>query len=141
MKNNYGFSRRGPDRLAEEIVTVLSKKASYEFKALFLIVYANLRSRNAANGGEEMLRLRAYEKLQNLVQAGVVKKTAGEYTGVTAALVTFLATAAELNAKFALGTRSGPPIVSNMSSPAAPITPVKAVKVVKAKISVSSAIA
>ena len=50
-----------------------------------------------------MLRLRAYEKLQNLVQAGIVKKTGKEYRGVTAALVTFMETAAELNAKFAAG--------------------------------------
>jgi hypothetical protein len=101
MKSNYGFSRRGPDRVAEELATVLSQKASFEFKALFTIVHANLRAQNAASGGEEMLRLRAYEKLQNLVQAGIVKKTGKEYTGVASALVPFLATAAELNAKFA----------------------------------------
>src|SRR5207247_138326 len=73
MKTTYGFSRRGPDRVAEELAAVLSTKASFEFKALFSIVFANLRLRNAAGGGEEMLRLRAYEKLQNLVQAGIVK--------------------------------------------------------------------
>ena len=74
MKTTYGFSRRGPDRVAEELATVLSTKATFEFKALFTVVHANLRARNAAGGGEEMLRLRAYEKLQNLVQAGVVKR-------------------------------------------------------------------
>ena len=58
------------------MAVVLSNKASYEFKALFDVVHANLRARNAASGGEEMLRLRAYEKLQNLVQAGIVKKSA-----------------------------------------------------------------
>ena len=109
MKTTYGFSRRGPDRVAEELATVLSTNASFEFKALFTIVFANLRARNAAGGGEEMLRLRAYEKLQNLVQAGIVKKTAKEYKGVASALATFLATAAELNAKFAAGTHSRPP--------------------------------
>lgn len=88
---------------------MLSEKASYEFKALFAVVHANLRARNAASGGEEMLRLRAYEKLQNLVQAGIVKKTGKEYTGVTAGLANFLATAAELNAKFAAGNHSRPP--------------------------------
>ncbi len=80
---------------------MLSKKASFEFKALFLIVYANLKSRNAASGGEEMLRLRAYEKLQNLVEAGIVTKVGKAYRGVAPALVNFLETAAELNAKFA----------------------------------------
>ena len=109
MKSSYGFSRRGPDRVAEELATVLSKKTSFEFKTLFTIVHANLKARNAASGGEEMLRLRAYEKLQNLVQAGIVKKTGKEYRGVTAALVTFMETAAELNAKFAAGRHSLPP--------------------------------
>ena len=119
MKTTYGFSRRGPDRVAEELATVLSSKATFEFKALFAIVHANLRARNAAGGGEEMLRLRAYEKLQNLVQAGVVKKVGKEYKGVSAALVTFMATAAELNAKFAAGTHSRPPSVPvvEMKSP------------------------
>ncbi len=100
MKSTYGFSRRGPDRVAEELATVLSEKTSFEFKPLFLLVHANLKLRNAAGGGEEMLRLRAYEKLQSLVQAGIVKKKGKEYTGVPAALVTFMETAAEMNAKF-----------------------------------------
>jgi hypothetical protein len=111
MKTSYGFSRRGPDRVAEELAAVLSKKASFEFKALFTIVHANLRARNAASGGEEMLRLRAYEKLQNLVQAGIVKKTGKQYRGVAAGLTSFLETAAELNAKFAAGNHSRPPAV------------------------------
>ncbi len=88
---------------------MLSKKRSIEFKALFTIVHANLRARNEASGGEEMLRLRAYEKLQNLVDAGVVKKTGKEYRGQTAGLTRFLATAAEFNAKFAAGNHSRPP--------------------------------
>lgn len=68
-------SRRGPDLVTEEIATVLSSKESYEFKALFEVVHANLRARNSAGGGEEMLRLRAYEKLHTLVRCGMVKKT------------------------------------------------------------------
>jgi len=106
MKTSYGFSRRGPDRVAEELALVLQSKASFEFKALFTIVHANLRERNQASGGEEMLRLRAYEKLQNLVQAGIVKKTGKEYKGVASGLEKFLATAADLNAKFAAGVQS-----------------------------------
>ena len=35
----------------------------------------NLRERNAVNVGEELLRLRAYEKLQGLVHQGAVKRT------------------------------------------------------------------
>ena len=87
MKNNYsGFSRRGPDIVTEELAVVLSTKASYEFKALFDVVHCNLKERNAASGGEEMLRLRAYEKLQNLVGQGVVKKTGKKYQGVASAM-------------------------------------------------------
>jgi len=69
------FSPRAPDRITEELVAVLSSKASFEFKPLFDILHVNLRQRNAAHGGEEMLRLRVYEKLQNLVGRGMVKKT------------------------------------------------------------------
>src|SRR5213080_488205 len=74
------FSRRVPDNLAEELVAVLSSKASFEFKPLFEIILLNLRERNAASGGEEMLRLRAYEKLQGLVHQGAVNRTV---TGLT----------------------------------------------------------
>ena len=70
---------------------MLSEKTWFEFKELFLVVHANLRARNAASGGEEMLRLRAYEKLQNLVQGGVVKKDGKRYKGVPAALATYIA--------------------------------------------------
>jgi len=108
MKTNYGFSRRGPDHVAEELATVLSKKTAYEFKELFLLVHANLRARNAASGGEEMLRLRAYEKLQNLVSAGVVKKTGSKYRGVASAIVKFFEAAAEINAKFSAARRVPP---------------------------------
>jgi len=127
MKTTYGFSRRGPDRVAEELAAVLSTKASFEFKALFTIIHANLRAKNQASGGEEMLRLRAYEKLQNLVEAGFVKKVGKEYRGVPAGLASFLETAAELNEKFASGRHSQPP--ANAPVPAvAPAAPVPAEK-------------
>jgi hypothetical protein len=74
------FSRRVPDNITEELVAVLSSKASFEFKPLFEIILLNLRERNAASGGEEMLRLRAYEKLQGLVNQGAVNRT---ITGIT----------------------------------------------------------
>jgi hypothetical protein len=80
------FSRRGPDNVTEELVETLSGPETYEFKALFLVVHAALRARNAASGGEEMLRLRSYEKLQNLVQHGQVKKTGKGYKGVPKAI-------------------------------------------------------
>src|SRR5213082_2688436 len=91
MKTTYGFSRRGPDRVAEELAAVLTKKTPHEFKALFDIVHANLRARNAASGGEEMLRLRLYEKLQNLVARGAVKKNGKKYKGIPSALAQAIA--------------------------------------------------
>jgi hypothetical protein len=82
----YCFSRRRlPDLVTEELVSVLSQKRSYEFKQLFEVVHDNLR-RNAANGGQEILRLRAYDKLQKLVFSGAVKKSGKIYKGNSAAL-------------------------------------------------------
>ena len=68
------FTRRAPDNVTEELVAVLSSRASFEFKPLFDMVLLNLRERNAASGGEEMLRLRVYEKLQGLVGQGAVNR-------------------------------------------------------------------
>src|SRR5436189_6261720 len=79
-RSAISFTRRAPDNLTEELVAVLSSKASFEFKPLFEIMLLNLRERNAASGGEEMLRLRAYEKLQGLVNQGAVHR---EVTGGT----------------------------------------------------------
>ena len=91
-KNN-AFSRRLPDRVTEELVFALSQERSYEFKQLFDVVHDNLRRRKAANGGAEMLRLRAYEKLQYLVFSGAVKKNGKIYTGNSAALTAMVANA------------------------------------------------
>ena len=85
------FSRRAPDNITEELVAVLSSKASFEFKGLFDVIFLNLRERNAASGGEEMLRLRAYEKLQNLVARGAVKKNGKKYKGLPSALASAIA--------------------------------------------------
>src|SRR5438552_3321919 len=74
------FLRRMPDNVTEELVAVLSSRASFEFKPLFDIVLLNLRERNAASGGEEMLRLRVYEKLQGLVGQGAVDPVTGMLT-------------------------------------------------------------
>ena len=82
IQKKTAFSRRLPDLVTEELVSVLSRKSSFEFKQLFEIVHENLRARNAASGGEEMLRLRAYEKLQNLVARGMVKKAGKKYKGL-----------------------------------------------------------
>jgi hypothetical protein len=90
-RSGITFTRRGPDNITEELVAVLSSKASFEFKPLFEIMLLNLRERNAAGGGEEMLRLRTYEKLQGLVSQGAVKRTVigitKKYQGVAARMV------------------------------------------------------
>jgi hypothetical protein len=89
------FSRRAPDNITEELVAVLLSKASFEFKALFDVIFLNLRERNLASGGEEMLRLRVYEKLQSLVSQGAVTRTVTgvvkKYKGVSARLLTLRA--------------------------------------------------
>jgi len=82
MQKKTAFSRRLPDLVTEELANVLSRRSTFEFKDLFEIVHENLKARNAASGGEEMLRLRAYEKLQNLVSRGMVKKDAKKYKGI-----------------------------------------------------------
>ena len=99
------FSRRAPDNITEELVAVLSSRASFEFKPLFEIVFLNLRERNAASGGEEMLRLRAYEKLQSLVSQGAVTRTVNgitkKYKGVAARMVILTAEMKVLRAEWA----------------------------------------
>src|SRR6201987_1455654 len=90
LKKN-SFSRRVPDLVTEELVAVLSRRASFEFKQLLDIVHQNLRARKPARGGGEMLRLRAYEKLQNLVARGAVKKNGKKYKGLPSALASAIA--------------------------------------------------
>lgn len=92
MQKRTAFSRRLPDLVTEELATVLSSRSSFEFKDLFDKVYERLKARNAASGGEEMLRLRAYEKLQNLVSRGMVKKDLKKYKGVPKQLATLQTT-------------------------------------------------
>ena len=82
------FSRRLPDLVTEELAAALTSRTTYEFKDLFEVVHEKLRARNAASGGEEMLRLRAYEKLQNLVGRGMVKKDGKKYKGIPKQLAT-----------------------------------------------------
>lgn len=76
------FSRRLPDHVTDELVNALTIKKTYEFNTLFEAVYEQLKLRNAVSGGEEMLRLRAYEKLQNLVGRGLVEKIGKTYRGL-----------------------------------------------------------
>ena len=77
-----GFSSRSPDHLTDELVSLLGSNKSFEFKELFLLVFAGLKLKNAASGGNEMLRLRCYEKLGYLVNRGLVLKTGKVYKGL-----------------------------------------------------------
>ena len=77
------FSRRLPDHVTDELVNVMAEKKIFGFNDLFEREFANLKLRNAVSGGEEMLRLRAYEKLQNLVTRGLVEKIGKEYRGTS----------------------------------------------------------
>jgi hypothetical protein len=90
MTKAHRFLRRGPDLLSVEIAGVLSEDVSLEFKELFLLVQANLRARKASNGDGEMMRLRAYDKLQVMVRQGSVVKKGKEYRGVAPALATLM---------------------------------------------------
>lgn len=77
------FSRRVPDHVTDEIVNVLGADSKFfGFNELFEGIFDRLKERNAVSGGEEMLRLRAYEKLQNLVTRGMVEKDGKEYKGL-----------------------------------------------------------
>ncbi len=76
------FSRRVPDHVTDELVNVLSGGETLEFNALFKLVYDNLKLKNAVSGGEEMLRLRSYEKLQGLVSRGLCAKVGKTYRGL-----------------------------------------------------------
>jgi hypothetical protein len=112
---NFKFPIRGPDYVAEEIATVLSTKATMEFKDIFDIVFANLRSKELSRSGEEMLRLRCYEKLQGLVSSGFVTRDAKKYKGVPKMLKEFFKMAADHNARVAAGVAFQPGVKPKVS--------------------------
>ena len=121
--------------MSEELATVLSSKGSWEFKSLFSIVHANLRSKDLARGGEELLRLRAHEKLQNFLRSGIVTKTGKEYTGVPNALVNYFKTTAELKARMSEVRESRAALQSNVPR----TTPIGQAKLMKTKVPVQKA--
>ncbi|MEY2906986.1 MAG: hypothetical protein RLZZ408_1457 [Verrucomicrobiota bacterium] len=83
MQRNTSFARKVPDLITEELMALFSGQAGpLEFKEIFTIIHERLKSRNAATGGEEMLRLRAYEKLQHLIQRNLIQKQGKNYRAV-----------------------------------------------------------
>jgi hypothetical protein len=130
MQRKSAFSRRLPDLVTEELVAVLSKKgATFEFKQLFDVVHDRLKKRNAASGGEEMLRLRAYEKLQHLVSRNMVKKSGKKYKGL-ASLAHAIAPEDPLPPAVIFGA---PAVVSITKKPAPVKAPAAKVPTAKAK--------
>ena len=79
-----------PDHLVDELTSVLAASGWVEFKPLFEQIYVRLRERKAAGAGEEMLRLRMYDRLQTFVREGVVEKDGKRYRGVPARLAPYL---------------------------------------------------
>jgi len=127
MQRKSAFSRRLPDFITEEIVKFLIKKnAPVEFKQLFDTVYARLKEKHSVSGGEEMLRLRVYEKLHTLSEMNMVKKVGKKYRALAAI-------AKALPAKGS--TRKKAPAVKKAipTKKTAPAKPVAAKKVAPAK--------
>jgi hypothetical protein len=128
MQRKSAFSRRLPDLVTEELVAVLSKKgATFEFKQLFDVVHDRLKKRNAASGGEEMLRLRAYEKLQHLVSRNMVKKSGKKYKGL-ASLAHAIAPEEPLPPAVIFGGPAVVPAIKKLAPVKAPVAKVKAAK-------------
>jgi hypothetical protein len=80
MRARSFFPSRRSDPVMEELVSVLAKGGTHEFRPLFDLVLANLRARDAVTSSEDLLRLRAYENLQKLLAKGAVRKTGKSYT-------------------------------------------------------------
>ncbi len=76
------FLRRSVDHVTDELVIALAGGETIEFKALFAKVFEGLKKKNAVSGGEEMLRLRCYEKLLKLASSGLVQKKDKTYRGL-----------------------------------------------------------
>lgn len=78
-------ARQGPDWVTDELlVTLEDMLEEVPFQDIFLVVYEGLKQKNVASGGEEMMKLRVYEKLQILVSCGVVKKCGRDYKALPA---------------------------------------------------------
>src|ERR1043166_4824916 len=97
MKASFQFTKNRPDVLAEQLATLLLETKASTFSDLFENLQAAL-IRNGLRADGDMIRLRAHEKLQKFLLAGLVTKNGKEYTGVQAALSNFLKTATEQKA-------------------------------------------
>ena len=78
--------RRRKDYAAEELVAALLSTPTFTFGEVFQTVNENLKARKVSSVGEDMLRLRVYERLQTFVSQGLVKKVGQQYTAVRSAV-------------------------------------------------------
>ena len=76
-------NRRLPDYVMDELISLLKEDSEERgFNEIFETIYEKLKQRKAVSGGEEMLRLRCYEKLQSLVEQGLVVRKEKLYKGI-----------------------------------------------------------
>lgn len=78
--NTSRSSRKAPDLVTNELIAILHEAGMLEFNDIFQKTVTVMKARHMAVGGEEILRLRIYEKLQALVSAGGLVKKGREYT-------------------------------------------------------------
>ena len=75
-------SRKTPDLVTDELILILHEAGMLEFNDIFQRTVVVMKAKHMSLGGEEILRLRIYEKLQNLVSAGGLMKKGREYTAL-----------------------------------------------------------
>jgi hypothetical protein len=69
------FARKTFDVVTKEsIIILLKQKKGLTFPDFFVLLFARLKECGAASGGEEMIRLRAYDKIQELQASGYVTR-------------------------------------------------------------------
>ncbi len=73
-------SRKTPDLVTDELIIILHEAGMLEFNDIFQRTVIVMKQKHMSLGGEEILRLRIYEKLQGLVSAGGLVKKGREYT-------------------------------------------------------------
>lgn len=73
-------SRKAPDLVTNELIVILHQAGMLEFNDIFQRTVIVMKEKHMSLGGEEILRLRIYEKLQSLVSSGGLIKKGREYT-------------------------------------------------------------
>lgn len=66
----YHSSRKTPDLVTDVLILILHEAGVLEVNDIFQRAVIVMKENHIPLGGEEILRLRIYEKLQNLVSSG-----------------------------------------------------------------------